>query len=97
MPAAGDIVFVSDPQTSFCSMIACLRSSKELHWAGASFPIRAALTYIVAVHIPVAGLALLPLQFGVRMFFYPAHVVLLELMIDPICTLVFEGRASKKR
>jgi Ca2+-transporting ATPase len=58
--------------------------------------LRAALTYIVAVHIPVAGLALLPLLLGLPMFFYPAHVVLLELMIDPICTLVFEGRASER-
>jgi Ca2+-transporting ATPase len=57
--------------------------------------LRAALTYVVAVHIPVAGLALLPLLLGVPMFFYPAHVVLLELMIDPICTLVFEGRSSE--
>jgi len=58
--------------------------------------LRAALIYIVAVHIPVAGLALLPLLLGLPMFFFPAHVVLLELMIDPICTLVFEGRASEK-
>jgi Ca2+-transporting ATPase len=58
--------------------------------------LRAALIYIVAVHIPVAGLALLPLALGMPMFFYPAHLVLLELMIDPICTLAFEGRASEK-
>lgn len=58
--------------------------------------LRAALIYIVAVHIPVAGLALLPLLFGLPMLFFPAHLVLLELMIDPLCSLVFEGRASER-
>jgi Ca2+-transporting ATPase len=58
--------------------------------------LRAALIYIVAVHIPVAGLALLPLLIGLPMMFFPAHVVLLELMIDPMCTLVFENRASER-
>lgn len=60
------------------------------------FNLRAALVYIVAVHIPVAGLALLPLLVGVPMLFFPMHLVLLELMIDPLCSLVFEGRASEK-
>jgi Ca2+-transporting ATPase len=58
--------------------------------------LRAALIYIVAVHIPVAGLALVPLLLGVPMLFFPAHVVLLELLIDPMCTLVFENRASER-
>jgi Ca2+-transporting ATPase len=58
--------------------------------------LRAALIYIVAVHIPVAGLALLPLLIGLPMMFFPAHVVLLELMVDPMCTLVFENRASER-
>ena len=58
--------------------------------------LRAALIYIVAVHVPVAGLALLPLVLGLPMIFYPAHLVLLELLIDPLCGLVFEGRASER-
>ncbi|MFC7537197.1 cation-translocating P-type ATPase [Sphingomonas sp. GCM10030256] len=58
--------------------------------------LRAALIYIVAVHVPVAGLALLPLVLGLPMIFYPAHLVLLELLIDPLCALVFEGRASER-
>lgn len=53
--------------------------------------LRAAMVYIMAVHIPVAGLALLPLLLGLPMIFFPVHLVLLELMIDPLCSLVFEG------
>lgn len=58
--------------------------------------LRAAMVYIVAVHIPVAGLALLPLLLGLPMIFFPAHLVLLELMIDPLCSLVFEGRGGER-
>ena len=58
--------------------------------------LRAALVYIVAIHIPVAGLALLPMLVGLPMLFFPMHLVLLELMIDPLCSLVFEGRSNER-
>ncbi|URD59819.1 cation-translocating P-type ATPase [Sphingomonas sp. KRR8] len=58
--------------------------------------LRAALVYITAVHVPVAGLALAPLLLGLPMLLTPAHLVLLELLIDPLCSVVFEGRASER-
>jgi Ca2+-transporting ATPase len=53
--------------------------------------LRKALTFITAVHIPIAGLALLPILLGWPPILYPAHVVVLELVIDPVCSLVFEN------
>jgi Ca2+-transporting ATPase len=57
--------------------------------------LRRAMTYITAVHIPVAGLALLPLLLGLPPMLYPMHLVLLELIIDPLCSIVFEAEPSE--
>ena len=51
---------------------------------------RRAFGYIVAVHIPVAGLALIPALLGWDALIGPIQVVFLELVIDPACTIVFE-------
>jgi len=53
--------------------------------------IRKALTYILAVHIPIAGIALLPLLFGWPLVLLPLHIVFLELIIDPASSVVFEA------
>lgn len=52
--------------------------------------LRKALIFITATHIPIAGLALLPVLFALPPLFFSMHVVLLELAIDPVCSLVFE-------
>ncbi|KQW42456.1 hypothetical protein ASD88_23240 [Pelomonas sp. Root662] len=56
--------------------------------------LRKVMTYITAIHVPVAGLALLPLLFGLPPLLLPVHVVLTEMVIDPICSLAFEGAAE---
>jgi Ca2+-transporting ATPase len=57
--------------------------------------LRRAMTYITAIHVPVAGLALLPLLLGLPPMLYPMHLVLLELIIDPLCSIVFEAEPSE--
>jgi Ca2+-transporting ATPase len=57
--------------------------------------LRRAMTYITAVHIPVAGLALIPILVGLPPMLFPMHLVLLELLIDPLCSIVFEGEHSE--
>ncbi len=57
----------------------------------------ARLHYILAVHIPVTGLALLPLLVGGPLLFWPIHIVFLELVIDPACAVVFEREARPQR
>ncbi len=49
-----------------------------------------AFTYLVAVHVPIAGLSLLPALFGWPSVLAPAHIVFLELIIDPASSIVFE-------
>ena len=53
--------------------------------------LRKVMVYITAIHVPVAGLALLPLLLGLPPLMLPAHVVLTEMVIDPVCSLAFEG------
>lgn len=53
--------------------------------------LRRALVYVTAIHVPIAGLALLPILLGAPPLLFPVHVVLLELVIDPVCSLAFEA------
>jgi Ca2+-transporting ATPase len=56
--------------------------------------IRNAMGYIIAVHVPTAGMSFLPLVFGWPLFLFPVHVVFLEFVIDPACSIVFEAEPS---
>ncbi|MFL6571521.1 MAG: cation transporting ATPase C-terminal domain-containing protein [Burkholderiales bacterium] len=58
--------------------------------------LRKALTFVTAIHVPIAGLALLPILFGLPPVFFPMHVVLLELVVDPVCSVVFEAEPSER-
>lgn len=53
--------------------------------------LRQAMVYILAVHLPIVGLAMLPVLFGLPLVLAPLHIAFLELIIDPACSLVFEG------
>jgi Ca2+-transporting ATPase len=57
--------------------------------------LRRAMGFIVAVHVPIAGLALLPLIFGWPLLLFPMHVVFLEMLIDPICSIVLEAEPAE--
>lgn len=52
--------------------------------------LRSVAVYLLAVHLPIAGLALVPPLLGWPTMLTPIHVVLLELVIDPTCSIVFE-------
>jgi P-type Ca2+ transporter type 2C len=58
--------------------------------------IQKAMSYIVAVHVPTAGMALVPLVFGWPLVFFPVHIVFLEFVIDPACSIVFEAEPAER-
>lgn len=58
--------------------------------------IQKAMCYIIAVHVPTAGMALVPLLFGWPLVFYPVHIVFLEFIIDPACSIAFEAEPAEK-
>ncbi len=70
----------------FSSIVQAVRLGRRIY-----DNIRKALTYILAVHVPIAGIALLPLLFGWPLVLLPVHIVFLELIIDPASSVVFEA------
>ncbi|MBC8036728.1 MAG: cation-translocating P-type ATPase, partial [Rhizobiales bacterium] len=58
--------------------------------------LRKAMGFVLSVHVPIAGLALIPLLFGLPIILWPMHIAFLEMVIDPVCTLVFEAETEEK-
>lgn len=84
---ASAIVLLED---DFGSIVHSIRLGRRIY-----DNIRKAIAFIFAVHVPIAGLALLPLFFGLPILFGPIHIALLELVIDPVCSLVFEAEREE--
>jgi Ca2+-transporting ATPase len=57
--------------------------------------LRKAMAFVLAVHVPIAGLSLLPLLLGLSLVFTPVHIAFLELLIDPVCSIVFESEPEE--
>ena len=57
--------------------------------------LRKTIEYIIAVHIPIAGLAILPLLLGLPLMLIPIHIAFLEMVINPACSIVFEAEAAE--
>ena len=84
---ASAIVLLDD---DFGSIVVAIRLGRRIY-----DNLRKAMTFIVAVHVPIAGLALLPLVLGLPIIFGPIHIAFLELVIDPVCSLVFEAEKEE--
>ena len=57
--------------------------------------IRKAIAYIFAIHVPIAGMSLLPVLFQWPLLLLPAHIAFLQLIIDPACSIVFEAEGEE--
>jgi Ca2+-transporting ATPase len=57
--------------------------------------LKKAIAYIFAVHVPIAGMSLLPVLFKWPLVLLPMHIVFLELIIDPACSVAFEAEAEE--
>lgn len=85
---ASAIVLLDD---DFGSIVSAIRLGRRIY-----DNLRKAMAFIFAVHVPIAGLALLPLVFGLPLIFSPVHIAFLELIIDPVCALVFEAERGER-
>jgi len=79
---ASAIVLLDD---NFVSIVRAIRMGRGIY-----DNLLRAVRYILAVHVPITGLALLPLVADTPLVLLPLHVVLLELIIDPACSIVLE-------
>lgn len=70
---------------NFASIVAAIRMGRRIF-----ANLQKALTYIFAAHIPIAGLALIPVLLFWPLLLFPVHIAFLELIIGPVCSTVFE-------
>ncbi len=58
--------------------------------------LKKAMAYIFAIHVPIAGMSLIPVLLKWPLVLLPVHIVFLELIIDPACSIVFEAEKEEK-
>jgi Ca2+-transporting ATPase len=74
----------------FASMVQALRAGRRIF-----SNMRKSMSYVAAIHVPIAVLALLPPLLGWPVLLFPMHIVFLELLIDPACSLAFENEPEE--
>jgi P-type Ca2+ transporter type 2C len=57
--------------------------------------LRKAMSYLIAIHIPIAGMSLIPVLFKLPLVLLPIHVAFLHLIIDPACSIVLEAEPAE--
>ena len=84
---ASSLVLLDD---DFSSIVRAVRMGRRIF-----DHLQKAMTFIVAVHVPIAGMSLIPVMFGWPLVLLPVHILFLQLVIDPACTLVFEAEPEE--
>jgi len=86
---ASDLVLLDD---DFSSIVAAVRLGRRIY-----DNLKKAMAYIISVHVPIALLSLVPVLLNWKeLILHPVHVVFLELIIDPACSVAFEAEAAEK-
>lgn len=85
---ASSLVLMND---DFSSIVGAIRTGRRIF-----DNIRKAMSYVLSVHIPIAGVALLPVLSGGPTVFLPLHIALIELIIDPASSIVFEAEPEEE-
>ncbi|MFI5178763.1 MAG: cation-translocating P-type ATPase, partial [Vicinamibacterales bacterium] len=79
---AGALVLLDD---DFASIVHAVRVGRRIY-----DNIRKAMAYVLAIHVPIAGISLAPVLFKWPLMLMPLHVIFLELIVDPACSIAFE-------
>lgn len=84
---AASLVLLDD---DFASIVKSVRMGRRIF-----DHLQKAMTYIVAVHVPIAGMSIVPVLLGGPLALLPVHILFLELVIDPACSVVFEAEPEE--
>jgi P-type Ca2+ transporter type 2C len=76
---------------NFASIVSAVRMGRRIY-----DNLKKAIAFIFSVHIPIAGMSLIPVLLKWPLALLPVHVLFLELIIDPACTVVFEMENEEK-
>jgi Ca2+-transporting ATPase len=86
---ASSLVLLDD---NFASIVSAIRSGRRIF-----DNLQKAMSYILAIHIPIIGLTLLPaFNSAIPLLLLPLHIVFMELIIDPVCSVAFESEQEEK-
>jgi Ca2+-transporting ATPase len=85
---ASSLVLLDD---NFTSIVSAVRLGRRIY-----DNLKKAMAYIFSIHIPIAGMSLIPVLFSLPLILMPVHIVFLELIIDPACSIVFECEKEEK-
>lgn len=86
---ASSLVLLDD---NFASIVSAIRSGRRIY-----DNLQKAMSYILAIHIPIIGLTLLPAFFPfLPILLLPLHIIFMELIIDPVCSVAFESEQEEK-
>lgn len=86
---ASALVLLDD---NFTSIVSAIRNGRKVF-----DNLQKAMSYIIAVHIPIIGLALIPaFNSALPILLFPLHIVFMELIIDPVCSIAFESEQEEK-
>lgn len=84
---ASSLVLVDD---DFGAVVETIRLGRRIY-----DNIRKAMAFVMAAHVPIAGLALLPLLFGLPLVLLPVHIAFLEMIVDPVSSIAFEAEPEE--
>lgn len=85
---AASLVLLDD---DFSSIVRAVRLGRRIF-----DNLQKAMAYILAIHVPIAGMSLLPVLLKWPLVLFPVHIVFLELVIDPACSIAFEAEPEEK-
>ena len=86
---ASSLVLMDD---NFASIVGAVKMGRRIF-----DNLQKALAYIFAIHVPIAGLSLIPVFFyDLPLILWPVHIVFLELIIDPACSIIFEAEKAER-
>jgi len=86
---ASSLVLMDD---NFSSIVSAIKMGRRIF-----DNLQKAFGYVFAIHVPIAGLSLIPIILGnFPLILWPVHIVFLELIIDPACSIIFEAEKEEK-
>ncbi len=86
---ASSLVLMDD---NFASIVKAIKMGRRIF-----DNLQKAFGYVFAIHVPIAGLSLIPILLGnFPIILWPVHIVFLELIIDPACSIIFEAEKEEK-
>jgi Ca2+-transporting ATPase len=85
---AADLVLLDD---DFSSIVEAIKVGRRIF-----DNLRKAVAFLVSVHVPIVGLSIVPVLLGWPLILMPIHILFLQLIIDPACSLVFEAEPEER-